>query len=117
NFDLRLHHNMSSHLSRMRFAIASLLILLPALVSAEDAPRIKIVKSSKLNIAITGLGGGDLETLRRDLVNSGYFSVAAAGQADFTANASASGELRGTVTDREGKVSLSKSYEIGRAHV
>ena len=41
----------------MRFAIASLLILLPSLTFAEE-PRIKIVKSSKLNIAITGLVGG-----------------------------------------------------------
>ena len=52
----------------MRFAIASLLILLPSLTFAEE-PRIKIVKNSKLNIAITGLAGGDLETLRRDLVS------------------------------------------------
>ena len=41
----------------MRFAVASLLILLPTLTFAEEA-RIKIVKSSKLNIAITGLAGG-----------------------------------------------------------
>ena len=47
----------------MRFAIASLLILLPSLTFAEE-PRIKIVKSSKLNIAITGLSGADLETLK-----------------------------------------------------
>ena len=94
----------------MRFAIASLLILLPSLASAEGEPKIRIVKSTKLNIAITGLSGADLETLRRDLVNSGYFAVTPADQAQFTANAAASGELRGTVTDREGKTSLSKSY-------
>jgi TolB protein len=94
----------------MRFAIASLLILLPSLASAEGEPKIRIVKSTKLNIAITGLSGGDLETLRRDLVNSGYFAVTPGDQAQFTANAAASGELRGTVTDREGKTSLSKSY-------
>jgi TolB protein len=94
----------------MRFAIASLLILLPSLASAEGEPKIRIVKSTKLNIAITGLSGGDLETLRRDLVNSGYFSVTPADQAQFTANATASGELRGTVTDRDGKTPLSKSY-------
>jgi len=94
----------------MRFAIASLLILLPSLASAEGEPKIRIVKSTKLNIAITGLSGGDLDTLRRDLVNSGYFAVTPADQAQFTANASASGELRGTVTDRDGKNSLSKSY-------
>ena len=98
----------------MRFAIASLLILLPSLTFAEE-PRIKIVKSSKLNIAITGLSGADLETLKRDLVNSGYFAITGAEQAQFTANATASGELRGTVTDHDGKTSLSKSY-AGSGH-
>ena len=88
---------MSDHFSRMKIAIASLLILLPTLASAEE-PRIKIVKSSKLNIAITGLAGGDLETLRRDLVNSGYFAVTAADQAQFTANA-AVGAAGATITE------------------
>jgi len=101
---------MPDHLSRMRFAIASLLILLSALALAEEQPRIRIVKSSKLDIAITGLSGGDLEILRRDLVNSGYFAVTPAEQAQFTANAAASGELRGTVTEHNGKVLLSKNY-------
>ena len=94
----------------MRFAIASLLFLLPSLAPAEEQPRIRIVKSSKLNIAITGLSGGDLDTLKRDLANSGYFAVTPADQAQFTANAAGSGGLHGTVTDHEGKVSLSKSY-------
>jgi TolB protein len=97
----------------MRFTIASLFILLTTLAIAEEQPRIRIVKTSKLNIAITGLAGGDLETLKRDLANSGYFAVTGADQAQFTANASAGGELRGTVTDHDGKVSLSKSYAGG----
>lgn len=101
---------MCEYFPRMRFAITLLLILLPSLTFAEGEPRIRIVKSTKLNIAITGLAGGDLETLRRDLVSSGYFAVTPADQAQFTANGAASGELRGTVTDRDGKVSLSKSY-------
>ncbi|MEO6788248.1 MAG: biopolymer transporter Tol [Chthoniobacteraceae bacterium] len=94
----------------MKSAIASLLILLTAFAPAEDVPRIKIVKSSKLNIAITALAGGDLETLRRDLVNSGYFAVTGADQAQFTASARESGGLHGSVTDHDGKSSLSKSY-------
>ena len=100
---------MSDHFSRMKIAIASLLILLPTLASAEE-PRIKIVKSSKLNIAITNLVGVELETLKRDLVNSGYFALMGTDQAQFTVNAAGAGELRGTVTDRDGKISLSKSY-------
>jgi TolB protein len=101
---------MREHCRRMRLAIASLLILLPSLTPAEEQPRIRIVKSSKLNIAITGLAGGDLETLRRDLTGSGYFSVTSGNQAEFTANAAVSGELHGTVTASDGKVSLSKNY-------
>ena len=69
----------------MRSTIAALLILLPCFALAQGEPRIKIVKSSKLNIAIAGLSGGDLETLRRDLVNSGYFTVTGADQAQYTA--------------------------------
>ena len=102
----------------MKPVIALLLLLFPALILAEDTPRIKIVKSSKLNIAITGLAGGDFETLKRDLVNSGYFAVTGADQAQFTANGSESGGLHGTVTDRDGKNSLSKSYGgSGRAAI
>ena len=94
----------------MRIAIASLLFLLPALAPAEEKARIKIVKSSKLNIAITGLAGSDLDTLKRDLTGSGYFAITGADQAQFTANASAGGELHGTVTGSDGQVSLTKSY-------
>ena len=94
----------------MRSAIASLLFLLPVLAFAEDVPRIKIVKSSKLNITITGLSGSDAETLKRDLVNSGYFAITGADQAQFTASGSDSGGLHGTVTAQDGKVSLSKNY-------
>ena len=94
----------------MRFAIASLLFLLPVLASGEEVPRIKIVKSSKLNIAVTGLSGSDAETLKRDLVTSGYFAITGADQAQFTANGSDSGGLHGTVTAQDGKVSLSKNY-------
>jgi len=102
----------------MKPAIALLLLLVPALVLAEDEPRIKIVKASKLDIAVTGLAGGDLETLKRDLVNSGYFSITGADQAQFIAKGTESGGLHGTVTDRDGRNSLSKSYGgSGRAAV
>lgn len=109
---------MSDRTTRMKSAAAFVVLCLSVFATAAETPRIKIVKSSKLNIAITGLAGGDLDTLRRDLVNSGYFAVAAGAQGDFTVNATVSGELHGTVTDREGKVSLSKSYGgAGRAAV
>ena len=94
----------------MRSTIAAFLLLLPCFAFAQGEPRIKIVKSSKLNIAIVGLGGGDLEMLRRDLVNSGYFSVTAADQAQYTAKGSGGGELQGVVSDRDGKTALSKTY-------
>lgn len=102
----------------MRFAIASLLFLLPSLTLAAEEPKIRIVKSTKMNIAVTGLSGGDLETLKRDLANSGYFAITGADQAQFTASAGESGGLHGTVTAQDGKVSLSKNYGgSGRAAI
>ena len=101
----------------MRFAIASLLFLLTPLAFAEE-PKIRIVKSTKMNIAITGLSGGDLDTLKRDLGNSGFFAITGADQAQFTANAGDSGGLHGTITAQDGKVTLSKNYGgSGRAAV
>jgi TolB protein len=88
------------------------LLLLSALAFAEDEPRIKIVKSSKLNIAITGLSGADLDTLRRDLVNSGYFSVTGTDEAQYTAKGSGGGSMQGVLTERGGKTALSKNYGV-----
>ena len=90
----------------MRIAIASLLFLLPSIIFAEE-PKIRIVKSTKMNIAITGLSGGDLDTLKHDLANSGFFTITGADQAQFTAGASDSGGLHGTVTAKDGAVPLS----------
>jgi TolB protein len=90
----------------MRFPFAALLVLIPVLVFAQEEPRIRIVKSSKLNIAIAGLAGADLETLRRDLSNSGFFTVTATDQAQYTAT----GGPQGVLTDRAGKTLLSQSY-------
>jgi TolB protein len=104
-------------LFRMRIAIASLLFLLPSLACAEE-PKIRIVKSTKMNIAITGLAGGDLDALKRDLATSGFFTVTGADQAQFTASANESGGLHGTVTAKDGAVPLSKNYGTsGRAAV
>ncbi len=103
---------MIVHFFRKRFAAGLMMVAVSASASAEDTPRIKIVKSSKLSVAITGLSGSDLETLKRDLVNSGYFSIAQGAQGEVAVNATASGDLRGTVM-RDGNVSLSKSYGGG----
>jgi TolB protein len=98
----------------MRFPTAALLVLLSVFAFAQEQPRIKIVKSSKLNIALTGLAGADLETLRRDLTNSGYFSVTTPDQAQYTA----AGGSQGVLTDRGGKTLLSKTYGgSGRARI
>ena len=94
----------------MRFPFAALLLLAPILAFSEDEPRIKIVKTSKLNIAITGLEGADLDTLRRDLVNSGYCTVTGPDQAQFTAKGNGGGSLQSVLTERDGKIALSKSY-------
>ncbi len=98
----------------MKPILAALLLVLPAL--AQDEPRIKVVKSDKLSIALTGLSGGDLETLRKDLALSGYFSVTAPAEAQYTVKAS--GELQGVVTDKGGQTMLSKSYSgAGRERI
>ena len=94
----------------MRFPFTALLLIASTIALAAEEPRIKIVKSSKLDIAITGLTGADLDTLRRDLVNSGYFAVTGADQAQYTAKGSGGGELQGTLSDREGKTTLNKTY-------
>ena len=102
---------MSEHFFRMRLAIASLLFLLPSLAFAADEPKIRIVKSTKLNIAVTGLAGSDAETLKRDLTNSGYFTITGADQAQYTAKGGGGGaELQGSLSDREGKTALNKTY-------
>ena len=101
----------------MRFPIAALLVLLPVVASAQDGPRIKIVKSSRLNIAVAGLAGADLEALRRDLVNSGYFAITPPDKAQYTASGGG-GESQGVLTDRGGRTLLSKSYGgAGRARI
>ena len=101
---------MSEHFFRMRLAIASLLFLLPSLAFAADEPKIRIVKSTKLNIAVTGLASSDAETLKRDLTNSGYFTITGADQAQYTARGGGGAELQGSLSDREGKTALNKTY-------
>jgi TolB protein len=99
----------------MRSSFAALLVLLSCLAFAQEEPRIKIVKSSKLNIAIAGLSGAELETLRRDLGNSGYFAVTPPGEAQYTASG---GGSQCTLTDRSGRTLLSKAYgDTGRARI
>jgi TolB protein len=102
----------------MRNSFAALL-LLSVLALAQTEPRIKIVKASKLNIAIAGISGQDLDTLRRDLANSGYFTVTAPDQAQFTAKGSGGGgEMQGVLSDRDGRTTLSKVYGgAGRARI
>ena len=102
----------------MKILLVASLLLAPLLAPGQEAPRIKIVKSSRLNIAITGLTGADLETLRRDLVNSGFFAITEPDTAQFTAAATTAGGLSGTVTDGKGGTPLSKSYgTAGRAAI
>jgi TolB protein len=93
--------------------IFAALLLVSASAVAQEEPRIKVVKSDKLTIALSGVSGADGEVLRKDLALSGYFSFAP--DAQFTAKLSGG---QGVVTERGGKVALSQAYEgAGRGRV
>lgn len=84
---------------------------------AEEAP-IRVKVSSKFSVALTGLSGADLETLRKDLAMSGSFNIVPAAEAEFTIAGSGGGDLAGKVTDRAGKIVLSNTYNgPGRSRV
>jgi TolB protein len=92
--------------------------LAASILHAEEAP-IRVRVSGKFSVALTGLTGADLETLRKDLALSGAFNVVPAAEAEFTVNGTGTAELQGRVTDRAGKVVLSNSYAApgrGRIH-
>ena len=92
----------------MMKTLPMLCFLCAVLARAEDAPTITISKTDKLSIAIAGLSGADAKVLQNDLERSGFFNVAPASNAAFTA--SGTGSLSGTVTDHGGKTVLSKTF-------
>jgi len=103
--------------SALCLSVAAVLAISAVPAVAEDAP-IRVKVSSKFAIALSGLSGGDLETLRKDLAMSGAFNIVAASEAEFTVSGSGSAELQGKVTDRGGKVVLANSYSApGRARI
>lgn len=94
----------------------------PALHAAE-APTITISKSDKIPIAIGAISGPDgaqaAKILQNDLTMSGYFSLVPAASATFVITGASSGSFSGNVTDRAGKVALSKTTsgsERGKVH-
>lgn len=81
--------------------------------SAEE-PTITVRKSDALNVAFTGIGGGDgaaaSKVVQNDLSLAGWFSIVQPGVASFTVSgAMAGGILQGTVK-KGSEVVLSKSY-------
>ena len=89
-----------------------------------DTPTITISKSDKLSIAIGSLSGADsaqvVKILQNDLAMSGYFNFVPAAAAGFVVGGASNGNsLAGTVTDRGGKIALSKTFngsERGKVH-
>src|SRR5688500_4275396 len=81
---------------------------------AQETPTITISKSDKIPIAISTIGGADgaaaAKILQNDLAMSGYFNLVPAASATFVITGTSSGSLSGAVTDRAGKVALSKTY-------
>ncbi len=106
-------HSLFSAAILAAFAVATW----PAQACAEEAP-IRIRVSSKFSIALSGLTGADLDTLRKDLATSGAFNIVPASEAEFTVTGTGSGELQGKVTDKAGKVVLANTYTgAGRARM
>jgi TolB protein len=74
--------------------------------------------SSKFSVALSGITGADLDTLRKDLAMSGAFNIVPAAEAEFTVTGTGGGEWQGKVTDKAGKVVLANAYAgAGRARV
>jgi TolB protein len=106
-------------------SLLALLALCPfATLHAADTPTITISKSDKLSIAIGSIAGADsgqvVKILQNDLAMSGYFNFVPAASAGFVVGGSSNGgSLSGTVTDRGGKIVLSKTFngsERGKVH-
>jgi TolB protein len=95
----------------MKFALCLAVAVVAALsVHAADEPPIKVKVSGKFSVALTGLTGAELETLRKDLALSGVFTMVPAADAEFTISGNATADLQGRVTDRAGKVVLANTY-------
>ncbi|MDQ3624264.1 MAG: biopolymer transporter Tol [Verrucomicrobiota bacterium] len=96
----------------MKRLLALALALFPAAIApAQEPPTITISKADKLSIAVSGLPAAEAKTLKNDLALSGYFNVTPATSAAFVAGGTAGGgSLTGNITDRSGKVVLTKTY-------
>ena len=98
-------------------ALSLLASLLFAAISSQAAetPTITISKSDKIALSIGNLGGADgaqaAKILQNDLAMSGYFNLVPEASAAFVIGGNSSGGgLSGSVTDRGGKVVLSKAF-------
>jgi TolB protein len=88
--------------------------VLPA--SAQDTPTITVRKGDRVPLSITPLGGpsGAAVTgvLQADLDLAGWFQLVPGSQGSFVVGGTAGGgSLEGKVTDRNGSVVLSKTYQ------
>ncbi len=94
--------------------LASLLFASTSAPWAAETPTITISKSDKIAVAIGALSGADgaqaAKIMQNDLAMSGYFNLVPAASAQFVVAGSSGGSLAGTVTDRAGKVVLSKTF-------
>jgi TolB protein len=113
---------MKNH--RVLSLLALLALIHAAPLHGAETPTITISKSDKLSVAIGSISGADsgqvVKILQNDLAMSGYFNFVPAASAGFVVGgASNGGSLAGTVTDRGGKVVLSKTFsgsERGKVH-
>jgi len=102
----------------------SCLLVFARLLPGAETPTITISKSDKIPISIGAISGPDggqvAKILQNDLAMSGYFNLVPATSSNFIAGGTSSGNgLAGSVTDRSGKVVLTKSFsggERGKVH-
>ncbi|HEY8899964.1 MAG TPA: hypothetical protein VIM61_06095 [Chthoniobacterales bacterium] len=104
--------------SRLPFCLGAMALLALSSAVAQDTPTITIRKSDAINLALTGIGGGEgpavTKVLQNDLTLAGAFSLGQAGTASYVVSGTASGgSLQGQVKDRSGGTVLSKSYSGG----
>jgi TolB protein len=89
--------------------------LLTTALFAQETPTITVRKSDAINLAVSGIGGGEggavIAVLKNDLALAGVFALGDAATASYTVSGTAGGgALDGIVKDRSGGTVLSKKY-------
>src|SRR4051812_581975 len=72
-WNLSMRRSVPVGCAHMKPILAAIFFASAVVVQGQDEPRIKVVKSDKLTVALTGVAAADAEVLKKDLAMSGYF--------------------------------------------